>query len=429
MNIILLSGGSGKRLWPLSNAVRSKQFLKLFKNDAGAYESMVQRVYRQIISSSPDATVVVAAGSDQVSAIRNQLGDKVSVCLEPMRRDTFPAIALAATYMYSERGLDEDDIVIVCPVDPYVVADYFEALKRLEVAVSQGDANLTLMGVHPTNPSEKFGYIVPAGGTAPVRRVLAFKEKPDEATARLYIDQGALWNCGVFAFRLGYLLEIVCGYIPTTQYQAVYNGYEQLPKTSFDYAVVEKENNINCIEFAGQWKDVGIWNTLAEEMDTPTIGNVYMDDTCCDVQVINELETPLLVMGASHMVIAASVDGILVSSKEQSPNIKTYVDKIQQRVMFEEKSWGTFTVLSSDANYLTAKLCVMVGMTMSCHQHDNRDEVWTVLSGEGMISLNGAEQTVRAGDVIQLPKGAVLTLQANTAMQLIEIQISDQSKV
>ena len=205
MNIILLSGGSGKRLWPLSNDIRSKQFIKIFKT-ADGYESMVQRVYRQITEVDKDASVTIATSKTQVSAIHNQLGDSVGVCVEPCRRDTFPAIALATAYLHDVKGVGPDEPVVVCPVDPYVNNDYFEALKQLSDLAEKGGANLSLMGIEPTYPSEKYGYIIPesAGSVSPVR---TFQEKPDAKTAEQYIAQGALWNGGVFAYRLGYVLD------------------------------------------------------------------------------------------------------------------------------------------------------------------------------------------------------------------------------
>ena len=126
MNIILLSGGSGQRLWPLSNDVRSKQFIRLFRTGEGELESMVQRVYRQIRTVDPEAEVTIATSRSQVSAIHNQLGRNVGICVEPCRRDTFPAVALAVAYLRDVRGVGEDEPVVVCPVDPYVEADYFQ---------------------------------------------------------------------------------------------------------------------------------------------------------------------------------------------------------------------------------------------------------------------------------------------------------------
>ena len=156
MNIVLLSGGSGKRLWPLSNDIRSKQFIKIFKTEDGEYESMVQRVYRQIRAVDSDATVTIATSKKQVSAINNQLGDGVGISVEPCRRDTFPAIALATAYLHDVQGIPENEAVVVCPVDPYVEREYFEALKELGRLASEGVANLTLMGIEPTYPSEKY---------------------------------------------------------------------------------------------------------------------------------------------------------------------------------------------------------------------------------------------------------------------------------
>ena len=164
MNIILLSGGSGKRLWPLSNDIRSKQFIKIFKKEDGAYESMLQRVYSQIKQVDTDATVTIATSKTQVSAIHNQLGEHVGVSIEPCRRDTFPAIALATAYLVDVLHIDPSESVVVCPVDPYVEDAYFEALKELSAQADKGEANLILMGIEPTYPSEKYGYIIPQNG-------------------------------------------------------------------------------------------------------------------------------------------------------------------------------------------------------------------------------------------------------------------------
>ncbi len=436
MNFILLSGGSGKRLWPLSNDVRSKQFLKLFQNEAGEYESMAQRLLRQLRAAFPDASVTIATGESQKSAVLNQLaepdGGGISVCCEPARRDTFPAIALAAAYLYSEQGLGEDEPVIVCPIDPFVGPDYFAALARLERAVRQDAASLVLMGAAPTYPSAKYGYFLP--GPAPagqgengegVRPVAWFREKPSEEQAAGYIAEGALWNCGVFGFRLGYLLGILAGYLPAKTYREVYEHYGELPRTSFDYAVAEREKAVGCIRFEGAWKDVGTWNTLAEVMSQPALGNVVLGSGCENVHAVNELEQPLLVMGAKDMIVAAGPDGVLVSDKHQSSYIKPYVDGLHQRVMFEEKSWGSFRVLleGPHGHSMTVHLAVRAGGQMSYHCHQNRDEVWTVLSGRGRATVEGRETPMGPGTVLRLPAGARHTLRAETAMELIEVQL------
>lgn len=238
MNIILLSGGSGKRLWPLSNDIRSKQFIKIFKSENNEYESMVQRVYRQIKKIDAEANIIIATAKTQVSAIHNQLDDGVSVSVEPCRRDTFPAIALATAYLHDMQGVSDEDTVVVCPVDPYVDEDYFEALKKLGEQAASGEANLVLMGIEPTYPSEKYGYIIPSSKEI-VSGVSTFKEKPDKETAQKYISQGALWNGGVFAYKLKFVLDKAQELIGFNQYEDLFSKYDTLEKISFDYAVVE----------------------------------------------------------------------------------------------------------------------------------------------------------------------------------------------
>ena len=428
MNIVLLSGGSGKRLWPLSNDVRSKQFIKIFKTEEGGYESMVQRVYRQIRAVDPRADVTIATSKTQVSAIHNQLGDSVGICVEPCRRDTFPAIALAAAYLHDVRGVAADEAVVVCPVDPYVETDYFAALRKLAEQAAAGQANLVLMGIEPTYPSEKYGYILPESA-APVSAVRTFQEKPDEATARGYIEQGALWNGGVFAFRLGWLLERAAALIGTGEYEALYSGYDKLPKISFDYAVVEKEPSIQVMRFAGQWKDMGTWNTLTEAMEEDHIGKAMLSETCRNVHVLNELDVPVLCMGLHDVVVSASPEGILVSDKEQSSYIKPFVDRLDQQIMFAEKSWGSFRVLDVEEESMTIKVTLNPGHSMNYHSHARRDEVWTVISGTGRTIVDGMEQPVGPGDVVTMQAGCRHTILADTELKLIEVQLGREISV
>ncbi len=428
MNIILLSGGSGKRLWPLSNEVRSKQFIQLFKDEDGNYESMVQRVYRQITAVDADAKVTIATSKSQASAIHNQLGDRVSICVEPCRRDTFPAILLAAAYLNDELGVGEDEGVAVCPVDPYVENSYYECVKKLEDVVKQGTANLTLMGIAPTYPSDKYGYIIPEA-SGEVSKVKEFKEKPDTETAKKYLDKNALWNAGVFAFRLGYLLEKAHSLVEFTDYRDLYAKYETLTKISFDYAVVEKESSIQVVRYDGDWKDVGTWNMMAEVMYDNIKGNAIMDDACENTQIVNELNIPIICMGCKDMVIAASGDGILVSNKERSGYMKPYVEKVSTDAMFAEKSWGTYTVMDVQSGSMTIKVSMRAGERMAYHSHEYRDEVWTVVAGTGEAIVDGMEQKLGTGDVITVAAGCKHTIKAITHLDLIEVQIGESISV
>lgn len=428
MNIILLSGGSGKRLWPLSNDIRSKQFIKIFKTKNGEYESMAQRVYRQIRTVDQEASVTIATSKTQVSAIHNQLDEAVAICVEPCRRDTFPAIVLAAAWLHDVRKILQDEIIVVCPVDPYVEDDYFEALKEMEQIAKTPDTSLVLMGIEPTYPSEKYGYIIPRK-REPVSQVAAFKEKPDSRAAEEYIRRGALWNSGVFAFRLGYILEKAHEMIEFDDYEDLYAKYESLTPISFDYAVAEVETNSRVLRFAGEWKDLGTWNTLTEAMEDSSVGDAILNETCENVHVVNELDVPVLCMGLKDVVISVSSEGILVSDKDQSSYIKPYVDQIDQQVMFADKSWGSFRVLDIEDESMTIKVTLRPGCSMNYHSHERRDEVWTVISGEGRTIVDGMEQPVQAGDVITMQAGCRHTIIADTELKVIEVQLGKEISV
>lgn len=428
MNIVLLSGGSGKRLWPLSNDIRSKQFIKIFKKEDGTYESMVQRVYRQIKKVDTDATVTSATSKTQVSAIHNQLGEDVGISVEPCRRDTFPAIALATAYLVDVMHVDPSESVVVCPVDPYVEDNYFEALKELSEQADKREANLVLMGIEPTYPSKKYGYIIPESADH-VAAVQTFKEKPTADVAEQYIAQGALWNGGVFAYKLGYVMNKAHELMDFTDYQDLFDKYDTLKKISFDYAVVEHEPKIQVVRFAGMWKDLGTWNTLTEAMDESIVGRGMMNDTCKDVHIVNELDVPILAVGLQDVIISASPDGILVSDRDASGGIKPLIDSFEQQVMFAEKSWGNFKVMDVEKSSMTIKVTLNAGQKMNYHSHKNRDEVWVVISGEGKTVVDGMEQKVKTGDVITMSAGCRHTVMADTELKLIEIQLGEEINV
>lgn len=428
MNVILLSGGSGKRLWPLSNDIRSKQFIKIFKDNNDNYQSMIQRMYSSIKKVNENAIITIATANTQVSTINNQMGKDVGISIEPCRRDTFPAIVLATAYLHDVKKVGLDEAVVVCPVDPYVEDNYFEALQKLCELAQNSEYNLSLMGITPTYPSEKYGYIIPESKDE-ISKVKMFKEKPTVDVARDYIEKGALWNGGIFAYKIGYVLEIAHKLIDFEDYYDLYNKYSTVEKISFDYAVVEKEDNIQVMRFNGQWKDIGTWNTLTESMDEKIVGEGIEDEECENTNIINELNVPILCMGLKNIVVAASAEGILVSEKEQSAKIKPYVEKINQQIMFAEKSWGSYKVIDVQEESLTILAVLKQGSRMSYHSHEHRDEVWTIISGTGITIVDGMEQPVKPGDVITIDKGCRHTIVADTELKVIEVQLGKEINV
>lgn len=431
MKLVLLSGGSGKRLWPLSNDARSKQFLKVLENENQAMESMVQRVWGQISSAGLADSTVIATSSLQVDILQNQLGN-VPIIAEPERRDTFPAIALASAYLYSEAKVPLDETVCILPVDPYVDDHFFERLKDLERALDASGAGLALMGVNPTYPSSKYGYIVPAaedegGMQTDFRRVGRFTEKPTEEQAEQLIQENAMWNCGVFAFKLSYMLNKMIQKEITIQYEDLSSRYHTLPKISFDYEVVEKEEEIVAIPYDGYWKDLGTWNTLTENMGANVIGEGIISEDSHNTHLINELDIPVTVIGVSNAVVAVSPDGILVSDKAASPRVKDLVLP-GQRPMYEERRWGWYRVLdytryeSENEEVLTKRIGLDAGKHLSYRMNSQRSDTWTIISGEGILVLDGELQRIQPGDVVTIPADTYHCLKAVTDMEFIEIQ-------
>lgn len=432
MQIILLSGGSGKRLWPLSNDTRSKQFIKLLTAPDGSKESMVQRVVRQLCEAGISDSITVATSLSQRDSIINQLGEEVPVVTEPERRDTFPAIALASSYLALERKCPSDEVVIVMPCDPYTESGYFDTILRMADAVNADAADLVLMGIRPTYPSAKYGYVVPAAGTREegLHRVSRFTEKPDVTTAGNLISEGAFWNGGVFAFRLGYMTDIVRRYVPAGTFAEIRSRYGEFPKISFDYEVAEKAQSVAVVPFAGEWKDLGTWNTLTDELPEHAVGNVVMDPCSVNTHVINELELPIMCIGARDMVIAASNDGILVSDKGRSEDIKTYADRLHRRPMFEERRWGEYRVVDTAEfpdgyKSLTKQLRIRAGKGISYQVHRHRDEVWTFIDGEGELVLDGVRSLVGRGDTVTIRKGVRHAVRAVSDLTFIEVQSGD----
>lgn len=432
MKLVLLSGGSGKRLWPLSNDARSKQFLKVLENENKEMESMVQRVWGQICAVGLDQSTVIATGKQQLDILQSQLG-QVPIIVEPERRDTFPAIALAAAYLYSLKQVDLNETVCILPVDPYVEDRFFERIRDLEDVLNRTDAKIALMGVTPTIPSSKYGYIVPEQGSGDDShsRVARFTEKPTEEKAKALIADGALWNCGVFAFKLGYLIGLLLERGVPIRYEDLQQDYGKLAKISFDYEVVEKESDIVVIPYDGYWKDLGTWNTLTDNMGASVIGNGILSEDSNNTHLVNELDIPVTIIGIHNAIVAVSPDGILVSDKNASPRIKDMVVP-NQRPMYEERTWGWYRVLdyskSRDSEVLTKRVCLKAGKHLSYHYHTERTDTLTIVSGEGELVLNEELYILKPGDVFRIPAGSYHGLRAATDMEFIEIQQGDSVK-
>lgn len=430
MKILLLSGGSGQRLWPLSNDFCSKQYIKVLSGEEGR-RSMLQRVFSQLEEVGKANDAVIIASEAQKEIIYNQLGSNIKIAFEPARRDTFPAILLGCSWLY-EQGSDDDEIVIVMPVDPYVENEYFEKFEMLSEALNKSSSNIALMGVVPSYSSEKYGYIIPGVKKDSYFEIENFKEKPTVEEAEKLLEKGALWNCGVFCFRIRLMREYCLGYGLEFSYSKIKENYESLPKISFDYEVIEKSSCKVAIEYKGIWKDIGTWNTLTEEMDVESIGEVYIDEKSNATHAVNTLDIPMIVMGADNLIISATYDGILVADKERSSFLKDSLNKIKVSPRYEERQWGTIkTIDKSEENGVevcTNKVRVDVGKHTTYHKHNNHTEMITVISGKGIIVKGDIIIKLKPSTVITIEKGELHAIKAETKLTYIEVLMGNLEK-
>jgi len=298
----------------------------------------------------------------------------------------------------------------------------------LEFVLNESKADIALMGVQPTYPSEKYGYIITKEGSnqGSYRFVNSFKEKPTENEARELIKKNALWNCGVFSFKLGYMVQLLKNRGIPLEYDELIKVYDTLSKRSFDYEVLERSKNIVVVPYNKYWKDLGTWNTLTEEMGTNLIGNGFISEDSINTHVINELDAPVTVIGLSNVIVAVSPDGILVSDKNKSPQIKEIAKLFEQRAMYKEKHWGSYRILdynSFDDNYiLTRRINIHKNKSLSYHKHCKRKEIWTIIKGEGVVIIDNDSFKISIGDTVKINPNVKHAIKACSDIELIEIQ-------
>ena len=390
--------------------------------------SMLQRVFGQLNEAGLSGNTIVCASDAQVELIESQLEGAAEVAVEPMRRDTFPAVMLSCAYLLSKKGAKEEDVVAFLPVDPYTTIEFFNRIKKLGDYIENKEDVIGLLGGVPTYPSTKYGYIVPEQGSGEPLVVKGFREKPDEATAEELVKSGALWNCGVFCFKLKMAAQWGAQYGVDTNYDHMVTNYEMLPKKSFDYEVLEHWKHIVAVKYDDIWKDLGTWNTLTEEMREESIGDVTWDNTCENSHAINVLGIPMVVMGAKNMVIAASHDGILVADKHQSSFIKDCLKTISDESRFEERRWGTVkTIDYSDedgTHSVTKRIKIVAGKAMPYHKHQHHTETLTVISGMGKLILEGTEVDLLAGSTVSIAAGKAHGIKAlGSDLRIIEVSL------
>jgi mannose-1-phosphate guanylyltransferase len=428
LHTILLCGGSGQRLWPLSGRIRSKMFLKLLPAPDGGTESMIERVCRQLENSGLGPSSMFVAHQDQAALMRRYTRNGYEILGEPHKRGTFTAAALAALYLHSAGKAGPEDIICAAPADMYADDGFFQLFHQFREVLSASQAELALLGTRPTYPSDQYGYIIPGAEYNGVySRVLSFEEKPGLSRAAELIEKQALWNCGVFAFRLGFMLRHLEQMALPTELSAFTGLYPDFPVRSFDKEVAERSSNAVVVRHEGEWRDLGSWDTLTAQLHQPVIGTGGIWGNSRNTHIVNELSLPLHVIGVSDIVAVGSPEGILIAAKQEANAIKEIIHTPSAKANYGETAWGHYTVLDQTSGdlgaVLTIKLTLLAGHELPEMSFPDTSKRWMILSGHGEVVLNGLAAAARSGDTYAVARGERHGIRACSAMELLEIRI------
>ncbi|MGW9527705.1 sugar phosphate nucleotidyltransferase [Paenibacillus terrae] len=436
MHIVLLCGGAGKRLWPLSNDIRSKLFLRLLPAPDGQQESMLSRVYRQLTIAELDSSTLLLAHRSQVNLAFRHTEGRLPVLGEPAKRGTFTAAALAAAHFHA-RGVGLDEIVCIAPADMFAGNDFFHSVAALPSLLLDSGADLAMLGTRPTHPSDQYGYIIPdrvgiRKGNISYASVARFTEKPDRTGAQQLISQGALWNCGIYAFKLRYMLACMERSDLPLNDKALCAMYDSLPVRSFDEEIAEHAEHAVVLPYEGEWRDIGSWQALSEQLGNRVIGRGQISGPAHGTHIVNELPYPLHVIGVEDIIAAASPDGILIAAKSHAHAIKEKLGTFQLRPMHGETAWGSYRVLDefdhrSLNDILAIRLTVLPDHRLNGQCHGSGLKVWTIVSGRGEVMLNGERFAAASGSVFRIQVDTYHTIHADQdrPLELIEVRLGE----
>ena len=442
MTNIILCGGNGTRLWPISRTLMPKQFVKLF-DDKSLFQLTLNRnkvaCNKQFIVSNAQQYFLAIDQLDELGSAKNT---NIKFLLEPVGRNTAPAIALACL------ALEPEELVLVTPSDHLIKdKDSYEKVLQTARELALSD-NLVTFGIKPEYAETGFGYIESQG-----LDVKAFHEKPDEKTAQKYLSAGNFyWNSGMFCFKAGVFLEELQKYSPliynaskialdsyhgnSDMIRITHEDMQQIPEDSIDYAVMEKSSKVKVVASDIGWSDLGSFDALDEELSKDENGNT-LNKNHVSVDSKNNFiyggEKKIATVDVEDLIVVDTGDALLISKKGSSQKVKKVVAEIRKNTQLHNihltahRPWGTYTVLEDSQKYKIKRIEVMPGKRLSLQKHFHRNEHWTVVSGTATITIENKTFTLRANESTYIKMGDLhrLANEGKVPVVMIETQIGD----
>ena len=441
MKGIILAGGSGSRLWPLSRDMYPKQLLSLDGNT-----SLLQSTFKRlnsIIDAEDILSITNIKHFPDVKLQLNQIDTKNVVIAEPLGKNTAPAIACSLEY-FKQRD-KADDIVLIVPSDHLVLDTnaFIETVKEAKLLADEG--YIVTFGIKPSYPETGYGYIKTSENLKCGYKVEKFVEKPDYDTAKTYLADGNYyWNGGIFMAKISVLIEEFASLAPdifanlkyldfSENTKIEYSNYENMPSISIDYAIMEKSSKIALVKLKSDWNDLGSWQSLYNVKEKDADGNVLTGKVVTnDVKnsFIYSQKELVAVSGLEDIILVETEDAIMACKRDKSQDVKKLYDKLKEsdttklhKTVF--RPWGYYTCMNSGEGYLTKTICVLPKQKLSIQSHNYRSEHWVVLEGKAFIILNDKEYIVEAGGSIDIPLKAIHSLQNpyDTELKIIEVQM------